>query len=62
MHQGLLSKVHLFKQAAADSRFYGTGALNHPLVYQKYLPMPNAHDACYENADYIFRTLNKRFI
>ena len=42
----------------SDSRFYT--ALNHPLIYQKYLPVPAANDARYENADCIFRNGDKK--
>ena len=44
----------------SDSRFYGADALNHPLIYQKYLPVPAANDARYENADCIFRNGDKK--
>ena len=44
----------------SDNRFYGADALNHPLIYQKYLPVPAANDARYENADCIFRNGDKK--
>ena len=44
----------------SDSRFYGADALNHPLIYQKYLPVPAANDVRYENADCIFRNGDKK--
>lgn len=44
----------------SDNRFYGADALNHPLIYQKYLPVPAANDVRYENADYIFRNGDKK--
>ena len=44
----------------SDSRFYGADALNHPLIYQKYLPVPAANDARYENTDCIFRNGDKK--
>ena len=44
----------------SDNRFYGADALNHPLIYQKYLPVPAAHDVRYENTDCIFRNGDKK--
>ena len=44
----------------SDNRFYGADALNHPLIYQKYLPVPAANDVRYENADCIFRNGDKK--
>ena len=44
----------------SDNRFYGADALNHPLIYQKYHPVPAANDVRYENADCIFRNGDKK--
>ena len=44
----------------SDNRFYGADALNHPLIYQKYQPVPAANDIRYENAGYIFRNGDKK--
>ena len=44
----------------SDNRFYGADALNHPLIYQKYHPVPIADDVRYENADCIFRNGDKK--
>ena len=44
----------------SDSRFYGANALKHPLIYQKYHPVPAANDVRYENADCIFRNGDKK--
>ena len=46
----------------SDSRFYGADALNHPLIYQKYLPVPAANDVRYESTDYIFRNGDEKAI
>lgn len=44
----------------SDSRFYGGDELNHPRIYQKYLPVPVANDVRYESADCIFRNGDKK--